>query len=258
MFLKIFKHAFKRPSRNVLTLIAVGFALALFAGVTVPISNSFNTEENYKIVSIFSTLKGLATFTTYILFVISVSAVFSEFKKSVATDEAYFTFTIPASAKQQLFARFLAIFTWLAIIFASITLQGVVTSLFEEKRSNPSYENTIDAREIFIFSEMIILALVMWLSCIAHSMFGIMLTERLSQKVRGKGSKIIVLLMSVAEVFILLTVFIVLIIYYLEYGAFNFAFPHHIVWIFIILIGGLGALCLRKTYLYMGRRLSVG
>ena len=116
MFLKIFKHAFTRPLKTLLLLILIGIIAGIASGIfqnlydavhakyIVLRNNNYAIAQNsrYKYLSsLFNVLSVALTLSIIILIVAQLYVVYSSFKKAIATDEAYLTYTLPATNAQQ-------------------------------------------------------------------------------------------------------------------------------------------------------------
>ena len=107
MFLKLFKHAFRRSAKIAFILSCISVGIGLFSGGFYAIASNFS--ENVYIKTLATVMLGMATFGISALNLCSLIIVYNHFRKAVTTDEAYLTFTLPATPRQQLCSRYFAI-----------------------------------------------------------------------------------------------------------------------------------------------------
>ena len=123
MFSKIFKTEFVKNVKTFLIIMGAMLGISLVSGILG--LASYGEEEGQTV--------GWLTFACRIVNVLTypiisfgfaslVYVLFGSFYRAVATDEAYLTFTLPASMKEQFFARLLVIIVWLAIFFVAAVL----------------------------------------------------------------------------------------------------------------------------------------
>ena len=131
MFLKLFKHDWKSLSRWLVPVLigiggaaALGFINALVLGAT----GSGNTDGRTKEALLFSTFTGTALIAMALAAALTVIAVliFVKFYKSMVTDEAYLTFTLPVSAGRLIGAKFLSAALWTVIGAAAVFAAWIV------------------------------------------------------------------------------------------------------------------------------------
>ena len=129
MFSKIFKTEFVKNVKTFLIIMGVMLGISLISGL----SGLASYDEEGRSVGWISFACRMINALTYPIisfgFAALVYVLFGSFYRAVATDEAYLTFTLPASMKDQLFARLLVIIVWLAIFFAAMILSFVVASM---------------------------------------------------------------------------------------------------------------------------------
>ena len=113
MFLKLFKHSFKRSAKTVIMLSIISVGISLLSGVFYRVTANF---ENTYLKALAGILLSLSTFGISAMGFCSIVLVYNNFRKAVATDEAYLTFTLPATPKQQVASRYLSILLWDVII----------------------------------------------------------------------------------------------------------------------------------------------
>ncbi|MBQ5355425.1 MAG: hypothetical protein IIU08_06100 [Clostridia bacterium] len=131
MFLKLFKHDWKSLSRWLVPVLigiggaaVLGFINALVLGAT----GSGNTDGRTKEALLFSTFTGTALIAMALAAALTVIAVliFVKFYKSMVTDEAYLTFTLPVSAGRLIGAKFLSAALWTVIGAAAVFAAWIV------------------------------------------------------------------------------------------------------------------------------------
>ena len=139
MFSKIFKTEFVKNAKTFLIIMAVVLGVSIVTGLLSSLSSyisglydsalsdpNFQGKEMPAIVIWLCVASGILTAFTFPAVYGGHAALaivlFVSFYKSVATDEAYLTFTLPASMKEQFFARLLVIIAWMDIFGASLML----------------------------------------------------------------------------------------------------------------------------------------
>ena len=131
MFLKLFKHDWKSLSRWLVPVLigiggaaVLGFINALVLGAT----GSGNTDGRTKEALLFSTFTGTALIAMALAAALTVIAVliFVKFYKSMVTDEAYLTFTLPVSTGRLIGAKFLSAALWTVIGAAAVFAAWII------------------------------------------------------------------------------------------------------------------------------------
>ena len=107
MLLKLFKRAFNRSAKIVIILSCISVGLGLLSGTFFAIAS--NLSNNVYINTLASVLMAMASFGISGLSLCSMIIVYNHFRKAVTTDEAYLTFTLPATPAKQMGSRYLAI-----------------------------------------------------------------------------------------------------------------------------------------------------
>lgn len=269
MFLKIFKHAFMRPLKTVLPLMAVGLAVGLIAGFSRRFYSDVSSRywqlamqdgadltklrSDRYLMSILSTLNGLATFGVIILAVAEIWMVYFCFQKAVATDEAYLTYTLPATKGQQTGARYLSLVVWNALILVGTALALIIKRAIIGNLSSLGQAGEMNANDLIFGLEVILLLVVVFLSAVAHGQFGIVFSNALSLKLKRRISSFLVGLIFFIEITFLVITTVILLFATANYND----APHFAIWALIILTGGLGSLAYYFTYKFMGRWLNV-
>ena len=87
MFLKLFKHAFKRSAKIVTILSCISLAISLLSGIFFMIASNFST--NVYINSVATIMLAMASFGISGLSLCSLIIVYNHFRKAVTTDEVY-------------------------------------------------------------------------------------------------------------------------------------------------------------------------
>ena len=272
MFLKIFKHAFNRPLKTVLSLIVVCILAGALSGVCKMLYD--NVSEKYwamirqgiytpelrqsdYLMSLFRTLSIALIFAIIILSTAEIWIVYSSFKKAVATDEAYLTYTLPATRGQQTGARYLALLSWNAIIcigtfISFICRRAIIGKLINSNTGVGS--NFVELEELIFFIEILLLLVVIFASGVSHGQFAIVFSNALSLKLKRRISTFLIGFIFFVEI---ISLILVLIVCSFVSVFISSNYPHFTVWLFIVLIGSLGGLTYYLTYKFMGRRLNV-
>ena len=272
MFVKIFKHAFMRPFKTVIFMACISMVAAILSGIFQNVCDGFSEKlyllqdiespewSKYSTLeSIFGTLAGFLTLATSILITFEIVVVYSSFNKAIATDEAYLTYTLPASNGVQTSARYLSILVWHVLIFIGAIIAYIFMSmadgLFEVvEMIIDSIFVEFDAETLFGLTELGILGLVIFVSGVAHGFFGVVMTNVLSHKLKRKISSFLVWMLFLFEIVVL---FMILVIVSTSPLVYTDAYVHVLIWIYIVIIGCLGALFYYLSYIFMGRRLNV-
>lgn len=257
MFVKIFKHAFLRPLKTVLSLIAVSLIAGILAGFCQMMGKRADSDH---LIKVFRSLSSLSTFAISILAFAQITVVYTSFHKAVATDEAYFTYTLPATTGQQVGARYLSLLVWNTISLVGFILSYFLMALFTVKFSvsDGGVESPpMRLNEIILMMEIIILVGISYLSVVSHVQFGIVFANALSLKLKRKLSSFLVGLIFFLEFVILVITFILSLDWVIGKAILGIDFIHLLLWILILLIGGLGSLAYFLTYKFMGRWLNV-
>ena len=203
MFLKLFKHTFCKNLKTVIVLFSTSVAISLLTGILYYISKS--VKHSVYLTGFVETVLAFSRLAISILCSIPVIMNYYAFHKSIATDEAYLTFTLPATTKQHINSRILSIICWSIISAIILGISLSVLSAFTYKNTLPEINLDINltAENVITIIEIIILAIAVELASILHVVFAIVLNGALSTKIKGKGSAIIVVLILYAEITIL-------------------------------------------------------
>ncbi len=192
-----------------------------------------------------------------------VVILFISFYKAVATDEAYLTFTLPASMKEQFFARLLVIIAWMAIFAVSLVMSVsfLMMSMFNVSWGADKTEiiaviteliKNFTADSFFIVLEVLLLMLAVSMFGIAEVVFAILLGNRITR--RGKLGAAIGILFGIG--FVLNIILIFGITFLAVVGFFDVSI-HVILWFFIILVAGLDFLMLFFSYRFLSKGLNI-
>lgn len=255
MFLKLFKRAFKRPMKTVILLCSISLGVGLVAGLMSLVAKSFDNPY-IKTVSITTIM--LCTFGISALSGVSTILLYNFFRKDVATDEAYLTFTLPATPSEQLGSRFLAILLWSAIISVASILSYTILMAFglpitDANPSTPS--GGFDPNAYMLVVEGILLWLAVSLALPVHVIFAIIFNNALSVKMHSKASVIFVILMAYGELMVIGILFMVLLISSIM--ADSIIFIHLLLWFFILLISGLSVFLYFTSLKLIGKKLNL-
>lgn len=265
MFLKLFKHAFFRPMKSIITLMIISLGMSLIAGISYSVVNSLTKEP--RTLFFINSLLAFMPSAINMLNSVSVILVYVSFSKAVSKDEAYFTFTMPATPAQQLGARFLAILCWIVAssIVTAISLGimftfggdpfgigGVFKEIFTPNTGSTPQVGLVGFNDVVIVIEIIILWIICELGIVIHVMFLILLNSVLSAKLRSKASIVIVAFIVFAEVVVLFSIIMIVILFgVLEMSGYGTV--HAIMWFFIVLFGAIGAISWYFSYRFMRR-----
>ena len=255
MFLKLFKRAFKRPMKTVILLSAISLGIGLVAGLMSLVAKNIN---NPYVQTLSITTIMLCTFGISALSIVSSVLLYNFFRRDVATDEAYLTFTLPATPAEQLGSRFLAILLWSVIISAvSVISYGILIAfglpMAETNPGTPS--GGFDPNAYMLVVEGILLWLATSLALPVHVIFAIIFNNALSVKMHSKASVIFVILMAYGELMVLGILFMVLFISSIM--ADSVIFIHLLLWFFILLISGLSVFLYFTSLKLIGKKLNL-
>lgn len=260
MFSKIFKTEFVKNVKTFLIIIGVMLGISLISGL----SGLASYDEEGRSVGWISFACRMINALTYPIIMFGCAALvyvlFGSFYRAVATDEAYLTFTLPASMKDQFFARLLVIIVWLAIFFAAMILSFVVASMSMRIKGGiiviaPSFGElfkNMTVNSFFILLEVFLLVSGGALFLISAVVFAILFSNRLSR--RKKIGKVIGTLTLMG--FFLEVAFAFLLSGLVNSGFFNVP-VHVILWFFILLVAGIDFLMLFFSYRYLSKGLNV-
>lgn len=259
MFSKIFKTEFVKNVKTFLIIMGVMLGISLISGL----SGLASYDEEGRTVGWISFACRMINALTYPIIMFGFAALvyvlFGSFYRAVATDEAYLTFTLPASMKDQLFARLLVIIVWLAIFFAAMRLSFVVAFmpmlLKQGVNLAPDFGElfkNMTVNSFFILLEVFLLVLGGALFLISAVVFAILFSNRLSR--RKKIGKVIGTLTLMG--FFLEVAFAFLLSGLVNSGFFNVP-VHVILWFFILLVAGLDFLMLFFSYRFLSKGLNV-
>lgn len=262
MFLKIFKHAFFRPLKTVVTMIIINVAICVLSGVLSRLADAF--KDNVTLFTTFTSLAGLLASSVSIFAVIEMVAVYGAFYKAIATDEAYLTYTLPASTKVQLGARFLSLLAWGLIISAAssfalsiqLTLSGEIGEIASIIGGDINVSG-VEADFVLLILEIILLVIVSELSFTAHVVFGALFVQNLSVRLRNKVAPVLAGLLFFAEFVIIGVVFVILLISFLLSPGDTITSIHIVLCSYIAILGALGGLAYFLSYKFMGRWLNL-
>ncbi len=232
MFLKIFKYEFKSVLKVMIITIAVSAGLALLLGTFVRILNeiamnvtSTNAQVYLSLVSGFMTT--IARLGISAALVVQEIILFIRFYKSVSSDEAYLTFTLPATAKEQHRSRTLVVLLW-GIISAAVMLVDLF--IFEALAyGNSEYGGIISELRtmlrftdipVILFLEIGVLEILADLVIGLEIMLAIMVANKVASKFKIGATIGFIALFYYAQVAILLLSVVLLVIAFTSIEAF--------------------------------------
>lgn len=261
MFSKIFKTEFVKNVKTFLIIMGAMLGISLVSGILGLASYGEEEEQTVGWLTFACRIVNVLTFPTISFgFASLVYVLFGSFYRAVATDEAYLTFTLPASMKEQFFARLLVIIVWLAIFFAAMILSYVVASMSMQLRGGvvilaPDFGElfrnmTVDS--FFTTLEVFLLIAGGVLFLISAVVFAILFSNRISR--RKKVGKVIGTLAAMG--FFLEVAFAFLLSGLVNSGFFSVS-VHVILWFFILLVAGLDFLMLFFSYRFLSKGLNV-
>lgn len=259
MFSKIFKTEFVKNAKTFLIIMGVMLGISLISGL----SGLASYDEKGRSVGWISFACRMINALTYPIIMFGCAALvyvlFGSFYRAVATDEAYLTFTLPASMKDQFFARLLVIIVWLAIFFAAMILSFVLafmpTLLKQGVNFAPAFGElfkNMTVNSFFISLEVFLLVAGGVLFLISEVVFAILFSNRLAR--RKKTGKVIGSLVLMGFFFVVAFAF--LLSGLVNSGFFNVP-VHVILWFFILLVAGIDFLMLFLSYRYLSKGLNV-
>lgn len=261
MFSKIFKTEFVKNIKTFLIIMGAMFGISLISGLLglVP----YGDEDGQTVGWLTFACRMINALTFPIIsfgFASLVYVLFGSFYRAVATDEAYLTFTLPASMKEQFFARLLVIIVWLAIFFVAAVLSSVVAFMPMRVKNGiiflgPSLGElfrNMTVNSFFTTLEVFLLIAGGVLFLISAVVFAILFSNRISR--RKKIGKVIGTLVAMG--FFLEVAFAFLLSGLVNSGFFNVS-VHVILWFFILLVAGLDFLMLFFSYRFLSKGLNV-
>ncbi|MBO6263499.1 MAG: hypothetical protein J6N93_04410 [Clostridia bacterium] len=223
MFLKIFSQEIKKTYKTMLLLLGLQLGVATLFGLYLFIlgkaADPANENVNLRIlvglgnVGAYTAPLGIAVFL-----IIDFIFILYRFFKAVSTDEAYFTFSIPAKPSEQYFARLLVIYLWSFIALASTVLSAVifvafsVGSIFDLRDAVQGIFEVV--RSIFSDQDSAYIAVMiiveMVLSCVfivAEYSSSVLIANRLAKRYKGAATVISVVIINYVLQAVLSTVF---------------------------------------------------
>ncbi len=259
MFSKIFKTEFVKNARTFLIITGVMLGISLVSGL-LGLASYGEEEQTERWFTFACRMINVLTYPIISFgFASLVYVLFGSFYRAVATDEAYLTFTLPASMKDQFFARLLVIIVWLAIFFVAVVVSSVVAFMPMRLKSGviltPSFGESfrnMTVNSFFISLETFLLISAGVLFLISEVVFAILFSNRLSR--RKKMGKVIGTLTVMG--FFLGVAFAFLLSALVNSGFFDVS-VHVVLWFFILLVAGLDFLMLFFSYRFLSKGLNV-
>lgn len=258
MFLKIYKHAFLRSLKTGIILGVISLASALFAGILYKVLLGLEKQDEMA-VSILMSASGILYFVANVAVFLQFALAINDFRKAVATDEAYLTYTLPASDKEQFWARYLALFTWLAI---ALVLSNLVNYMYFVIIGDTNAKlwvlylfTKIRKFEDFIICIEIVLAIaVVCASIVASFMSSILQFQALGARFNDKLAVFIMAGIYFVETFVFFVIFIFMLVITLNTGNTGL---HVWIWSIIAYFGAIGGLNMFFSRKIMGRWLNL-
>ena len=211
MFLKIFRHEFKKLFSVTFILFGAQLLLGLFVGVSVRIMTEMESALN---VFIASSLSGVMMFSILAMGVvcaaISILIVY-RFYRSISSDEAYLTFSLPATTKEQLGARFLVMYLYNLISYVVLILAigiCVLTAVSFPQISEMLSSVMENLRELFLQLDVsavlysvegIFALLVFSLLSVSETMFAVILAHVAAKKHKAGATVGMLIALGYAE-----------------------------------------------------------
>lgn len=260
MFLKIFKHSFLRNIKLICILGAISVAISLLFGTMQAIFKSVELQNEYWTGFLVS-LSTLAPMAISILSFASVILVFSSFRKAIATDEAYLTFTLPASPHEQLLARMLSSVCLILIISAISIFSNSIYALLTVEMPNFSGidfsgigEGSFD--EIMLIIEIILLAISCSLNFLMHIFAIIIGDSYFRTKLKSRAGSVVVVFIVMAEIVLFTFLFVFGTIFFIDFAT-GIASLHVFLWVIIVIVNAVTVLLYYLSYLAVGKKLNV-
>lgn len=258
MFLKIFKHAFLRPLKTGIILGILSLVCALLSAILYNTYYSLIESQNFTVSILLvgsGLLLGVSNISVFAAFIIALAG----FKKAVASDEAYLTYTLPATDKEQFWARFLALMTWFAIAIVLSNLSnylyfvviGAVNSKFWIQYL---FVTITDFESFLINAHLLLLIIVLCVSIVSSFAFSILTAQSLSARFNEKIAGLILAGIYFLEIFVFASLFIILFSLTFGIGA-NTSFLW--LWAYIIYFALTGFINVFFSRKIMGRWLNV-
>ena len=258
MFVKIFKHAFLRSLKTGIILGVISLISAVLAGVLTNLYNNLQLQGEIVppiMISASAILQLVANVSGYLAFILAIG----EFRKAVATDEAYLTYTLPATPKTQFWARFLALFAWLMIsVFLSNITNFIYYSIVDPKNAQfwitIFFQTPKDFGGFMLNAQILLLIIVVCFSIVSTFVFSILAVQALSARFNDKIAVFIMAGIYFLEVFVFVCVFLILFSSAWGRGDFN---AYWWIWSFIIYSGATAAINIFFCRKIMGRWLNL-
>ncbi len=223
MFLKVYRHEFKSLLKTMLITLAVGLVVALvLGGVTNfmrALAERYNEEGQYNFAIILLTSGlSMSPMAIVIVFIAQAIIIFARFYKSVATDEAYLTFTLPSDNVTQYRARFLSLLSWIFICVLALIINFVVYRIVSLiGRVWPVAEifgyygiSLSDVFDGLLLTEGITLAIIFVIFECVQLCFAILLASKLAKKFKIGATILFIFLIEHVEGMLLSSIFMLL------------------------------------------------
>ena len=258
MFLKIFKHAFLRSLKTSITLGAISLISAILAGILTNLYNNMQLQGEIVppiMISASAILQLVANVSVYVAFLMAIG----EFRKAVATDEAYLTYTLPATPKTQFWARFLVLFAWLMIaVFLSNITNFIYMAIVEPKNAqfwiNIFFQTPKDFGGFMLNAQIFLLIIVACFSIVSAFVFSILVLQALSARFNDKIAIFIMAGIYFLEIFVFVCLFLILVSFTI--GVVNNG-TYWWIWSFIIYLSATATLNIFICRKIMGRWLNI-
>lgn len=258
MFLKIFKHAFLRPLKTGIIICVISLISSIIAGALQSAYINLTVQGELAI-SIIASASGIFFFVANCSVFLQFALAINEFKKAVATDEAYLTYTLPATDKEQFWARFLALLSWLAIVLALSNLTNYVYFIIVGDTHAKFwimhlFLEVSGFEEFIINVEIFLIIAVVCVSAVANFMCSVLQFQALSARFNNKLAGLIMAGIYFVETFVFFVILIFMLATTIGMGN---AGTHIWIWSLITYFGVISGLNIFFSRKIMGRWLNL-
>lgn len=256
MFLKLFKRSFCKNLKSSIVLLSLSVAISVLSAVLYLVSKEIS--DNLYVVTVIESVRAFASLASYIMCMIPVVLTFYSMHKAFATDEAYLTFTLPATTYQHLNSRILSTVCWMVIssIFMAISIFITTATAGGLNVGGGNANHTVSFEEFLLVVEVVILLLSLGLSSILHIVFAIVFNGMLMTKMKKRGATIIVVLILYLEVAVVGTLVLLFVIFALNSLDWDYLAHWLILGVTLITLS-LTALCYFISYKILNRSLNL-
>jgi len=217
------------------------------------------------VIGLLSGFTALGILGIYGVVVASAIIIFYRFYKSVATDEAYLTFTLPVSIKAHLFARVISAFVFdfllsavliVSLMLGSLIACGNITMVFDFIIDFADIFDILKGRWLLYGSELFVFGLIASFATISETYFAIVIGSMIAKKKKG-GAAILFILLVEFVISLIYEFSAIIIVFNMFATSFTEAKLQFVIWFYIVLTAGLGTLAFFLSENMLKKRLNL-